>query len=206
MISKLFLALIFLRAGLSSGQGFGFTFDGFRPVDLHLDGIAQITSNGLLRLTNESMQRTSHAFYPRPVSFKNSMEGSVFSFSTTFVFAIISNQPEVGGHGIAFVAAPQMGLPGTLPSQYLGLFNATSNGNTTSHVFAIELDTIESTEFQDINNNHVGIDINSLASTHAAPAGYYPDGGAGKFENLTLISGRPMQVWVDYDGTEKRIN
>ncbi|PKI54209.1 hypothetical protein CRG98_025442 [Punica granatum] len=205
MISQLLLALVFLRAGLGSGQGFGFTFNGFRPVDLDLDGIAEITPNGLLRLTNESDQSTSHACYPHPITFKNWTEGSVFSFCTTFVFALISENPN-RGHGIAFLAAPQMGFPGSLPSQYLGLFNATSNGNTTNHVFAIELDTIESTEFQDINNNHVGIDINSLVSAHAAPAGYYPDGGAGKFENLTLISGRPMQVWVDYDGTEKRIN
>ncbi|PKI39346.1 hypothetical protein CRG98_040212 [Punica granatum] len=196
MLSQLLLALVLLRAGLGSGQGFGFTFNGFRPVDLELDGIAEITPNGLLRLTNESDQSTSHAFYPHPITFKNWMEGSVFSFSTTFVFALISEYPN-RGQGIAFLAAPQMGLPGSLPSQDLGLFNAINNGSTTNHVFAVKLDTIESTEFQDINNNYVGIDINSLVSAHAAPAGYYPDGGAGKFESLTFISGRPMQVWVE---------
>ncbi|PKI54207.1 hypothetical protein CRG98_025440 [Punica granatum] len=34
----------------------------------------------------------------------------------------------------------------------------------------------------------------------------YPDDEAGNFENLTLASGRAKQLWVDYDGTEKRIN
>ncbi|PKI39929.1 hypothetical protein CRG98_039682 [Punica granatum] len=52
-----------------------------------------------------------HAFYPDPVPFKNSSEGSVFSFSITFVFAIISKDPAVGGPGIAFVAAPKGAFP-----------------------------------------------------------------------------------------------
>ncbi|OWM82684.1 hypothetical protein CDL15_Pgr002259 [Punica granatum] len=108
MLSQLLLALVFLRAGLGSGQGFGFTFNGFQPVDQELDGTAEITPNGLLRLTNESDQSTS-----------------------TFVFALISEYPNLG-QGIAFLAAPQMGLLGSLPSQYLGLFNATGNGSTTN--------------------------------------------------------------------------
>ncbi|PKI39352.1 hypothetical protein CRG98_040218 [Punica granatum] len=162
---------------LQVGAGFGFTFNGFRSVNLDLDGIAEFTPSGLLRLTNDTKQKAGHAFYPDPIPFKNSSEGSAFSFSTTFVFAIISEFPRLSGHGIAFVAAPQRGLPGALPSQYLGLFNGTNDGNDTNHVFAVELDTIQSTEFQDINDNHVGIDINGLTSANATPAGYYPDGG-----------------------------
>ncbi|XP_031398660.1 L-type lectin-domain containing receptor kinase IV.1-like [Punica granatum] len=204
-ISEFLLMLVFLQAGAGSDQGIGFTFNGFQSVKLELDGIAEFTNNGLLRLTNETRQMIGHAFYPDPVPFKNSSEGSVFSFSTTFVFAIISKGPAVGGPGIAFVAAPQRGLPGAFPSTYLGLFNVTNNGDPTNHVFAIELDTVQSPDFKDINDNHVGIDINGLVSAESASAGYYPDGGAGKFENLTLLSGRPMQVWVDYDGIEKRI-
>ncbi|PKI54208.1 hypothetical protein CRG98_025441 [Punica granatum] len=183
-ISEFLLMLVFLQAGAGSDQGIGFTFNGFQSVKLELDGIAEFTNNGLLRLTNETRQMIGHAFYPDPVPFKNST---------------------VGGPGIAFVAAPQRGLPGAFPSTYLGLFNVTNNGDPTNHVFAIELDTVQSPDFKDINDNHVGIDINGLVSAESASAGYYPDGGAGKFENLTLLSGRPMQVWVDYDGIEKRI-
>ncbi|OWM77909.1 hypothetical protein CDL15_Pgr018478 [Punica granatum] len=205
-ISELLLALVFLQVGAGSGEAIGFTFNGFRSVNLDLDGIAEITQNGLLRLTNETKQMMGHAFYPNPVRFKNSNGGSVFSFSTTFVFAITSKDQVGGGHGIAFVVAPQRGLPGALPSTYFGLFNGSNNGNATNHVFAVELDTVRSPEFQDIDDNHVGIDINGLVSAISAPAGYYVDGGVGKFENLTLISGQPMQVWVDYDGMEKRID
>ncbi|MFQ6632047.1 hypothetical protein Gotur_009885, partial [Gossypium turneri] len=136
---------------------------------------------------------------------KNSTNGSVFSFSTTFVFAILPEYPTLSGHGIAFVIAPNKGLPTSLPSQYLGLFNEFNNGNDTNHVVAVELDTIRSMEFDDINDNHVGIDINGLKSAKSISAGYYED-DSHDLKNLTLISGKQMQVWVEYHGLEKRMD
>ncbi|CAI0427242.1 unnamed protein product [Linum tenue] len=130
------------------------------------------------------MQEKGQAFYPHPVKFKSN--GTVSSFSTTFVFAIMPQYANLGGHGIALVISPTRGLPDSLPSQYLGLFNESNNGNLTNHVFAVELDTIYSSEFGDINNNHVAVDINGLDSLLAAPAGYYDAGG--NLRNLTLIS------------------
>ncbi|CAN0926551.1 L-type lectin-domain containing receptor kinase IV.2 [Linum grandiflorum] len=188
---------------LTSSNDLSFTFNPFLTKGLKLYGTAELTSDSLLRLTNDTLQEKGQAFYPNSVTFKDGPNGTVSSFSTTFVFAIVPQYSDLGGHGIAFVISPTRGLPDALPSQYLGLFNESDNGNFTNHVFAVELDTIYSGEFNDINNNHVGIDVNGLDSTSAAPAGYYSD---GKFVNLTLISGDPMQVWVDYDAIEKRIN
>ncbi|KAK3415755.1 hypothetical protein EUGRSUZ_H01505 [Eucalyptus grandis] len=126
------------------------------------------------------------------------------SFSTTFVFAVRPPYASKRVNGFAFVVAPQIGLPGSLPGRYLGMFNEINNGESSNHVFGVELDTILSSEFQDINDNHIGIDLNGLTSEKAAPAGYYQDNG--EFNNLSLISGREMQVWVDYDGADKLIN
>ncbi|KAM1748839.1 hypothetical protein ACFX1T_009649 [Malus domestica] len=70
----------------------------------------------------------------------------------------------VSGHGMAFVIAPKRGIPQALHSPFLGVFNPTNNGNVTNHIFAVELDTIKQIEFNDIDNNHVGIDINGLNS------------------------------------------
>jgi len=202
MFPKLAILLPLLVSFVAS-EDTNFTFNGFVSANLSRDGIAEITPNGLLRLTNDTRQKTGHAFYPYPVSFKKSPNGTASSFSTTFAFAIISEYPTLSGHGIAFVIAPTRGLPGALPSQYLGLFNGSNNGNATNHVVAIELDTIQSNEFSDINDNHVGIDINGLKSQTSFPAGYYDNNGA--FKNLSLISGRPMRVWVEYDGVKKQI-
>ncbi|KAM5560187.1 hypothetical protein ABKV19_021381 [Rosa sericea] len=177
-------------------------FNGRSGLNLSLDGIAEITPKGLLKLTNDTRQKSGHAFYPNPVTFKNSENDTAFSFTTNFVFAIRSQYATLSGNGIAFVIAPTRGLPGALPNQYLSLFNPSNNGNFTNHVFAVELDTVKNGEFSDINDNHVGIDINGLSSAKAAPAGYF-DGQY--FKNLTLNSGKEMRVWVEYDGTKKQI-
>ncbi|KAF8732341.1 hypothetical protein HU200_016327 [Digitaria exilis] len=87
-----------------------------------------------------------------------------------------------------------------MAAQYLGLLNTTNNGNSTNHVFAVELDTMQNNEFKDISDNHVGIDISSLISVNSTNAGYHAGDGAGDFHSLTLISHEAMQVWVDYDG------
>nr|XP_023919316.1 L-type lectin-domain containing receptor kinase IV.2-like isoform X2 [Quercus suber] len=203
MFCKLVILLPLLISVVGS-QDTNFIYNGFRSVNLSLDGNATITSNGLLELTDDNEQQMGHAFYPTPISFKNSLNDSAFSFSTTFVFAIASGYPALKGQGIAFVISPTRGRPGALPNQYLGLFNETNNGNATNHVVAVELDTIRNQEFKDINDNHVGVDINGMVSENSSLAGYYADSGA--FMNLTLISGNPMQVWVEYDGVKKQLN
>ena len=60
-------------------------------------------------------------------------------------------------------------------------------------------------EFRDIDDNHVGVDVNSLTSVRAASAGYYDDQN-GSFRNLSLISRKAMQVWVEYDGRAMELN
>ncbi|XP_028783465.1 L-type lectin-domain containing receptor kinase IV.1-like [Neltuma alba] len=193
------LAMVFLLVA-ASGEDTSFIFNyGFQSANLTTDGISFITSNGLLQLTNETRLQKSHAFYPNPVDFTNTT-----SFSTVFVFAIKPQYPTLNGHGIAFVISPTKAFPDAQPSQYFGLFNLANNGDPRNHVLAIELDTIESGEFGDINDNHVGIDINGLNSTKSAPAGYYVS--RFQFQNLSLNSSLPMQVWVDYDGGKKQIS
>ncbi|KAL6277967.1 hypothetical protein ACE6H2_021568 [Prunus campanulata] len=206
MIAMFFKLLILALASQAAAEDVNFTYNGFRSANLSLDGGAQFTPNGLLMVTNDTEEQMGHAFYPNPVTFKNSYSNSnVISFSTTFVFAIRSVSGTQGGHGIAFVIAPKRGLPGGFHSPFLGLFNLTNNGNPTNHVFAVELDTAQSTAFNDIDNNHVGIDINSLNSTDSASAAYYAKKNGG-LRNLTLNSGKPMQLWVEYDGTNTQIN
>ncbi|MBA0771247.1 hypothetical protein Gotri_019735, partial [Gossypium trilobum] len=145
-----------------------------------------------------------HIFYKNPIQFKNSTNGSVFSFSTTFIFAIVPEYPTLSGHGIAFVISPNNRIPGALPYQYLGLFNSSNNGDSSNHIVAVELDTVMSLEFDDIDDNHVGIDINSLVSVASASAGYFTD--EGKFIYVSLLSGDPMQIWIEYNGVEMQLN
>ncbi|KAM3340702.1 L-type lectin-domain containing receptor kinase IV.1-like [Capsicum galapagoense] len=198
------VALFLVGFAPASSEVDAFTCNGFQSGNLSLDGIANVKSSGLLLLTDSETQGQGHAFYPNLIHFKNSTNGTIFSFSTTFVFAIRSDYGILSGHGLVFIIAPQRRIEGALAYHYLGLFNSTNNGDRSNHVFGVELDTIYSEEFGDINDNHVGIDINGLRSVAAETAGYFDD--TDLFNNLTLISGQPMQVWVEYDGSTQQIN
>uniref|UniRef100_A0A453PV43 non-specific serine/threonine protein kinase n=2 Tax=Aegilops tauschii subsp. strangulata TaxID=200361 RepID=A0A453PV43_AEGTS len=88
---------------------------------------------------------------------------------------------------------------------YLGLLSNQNDGNQTNHIFAIELDTFQNWELQDMNDNHVGIDINSLRSIQSHDAGFYHDKN-GTFQSLSLDSQEVMQVWVDYHGEKMQID
>ncbi|KAL1216289.1 L-type lectin-domain containing receptor kinase V.9 [Cardamine amara subsp. amara] len=197
----LLLLQFFSNKAVSQSEVGEFGFNGYLYNSF---GTANLDSNGLLKLTNYTTQRTGQVFYNLPVRFKKAPNGTVSSFSTTFVFAIISQIPILSGHGLAFAICPTKGLPYGTPSQYLGLFNITTNGNSSNHVVAVEFDTIRSTEFNDIDDNHVGIDINSLNSVKVSTAGYYKEDGT--FKRISLINRKPIQAWIEYDSSRKQLN
>ncbi|XBH72881.1 hypothetical protein VPH35_100086 [Triticum aestivum] len=89
--------------------------------------------------------------------------------------------------------SPGNGVRSFSASFVFGIIPPANNGNATNHIFSVELDTIQSKEFQDPDDNHVGIDANSLQSIAARHAGYYYD-KTDAFHDLLLISGKAMQV------------
>ncbi|KAF7075324.1 hypothetical protein CFC21_080105 [Triticum aestivum] len=186
-----------------TGTGDQFIYSGFADTNLVLDGAAMVTAHGVLDLTNGSARLKGHAIHPAPLRFhKFSNSSTLQSFSVSFVFGIISPHPS---NGFTFFISPSKNFSDALPMQYMGLLSDQNNGMATNHIFAIELDTIQNSEFQDMNDNHVGVDINSLHSVQSDSAGFYDD-KHGMFNNLTLVSGDPMQVWVDYDQEATQIN
>jgi len=184
-----------------------FIYNGFKQAKLQLDGIAAIHGNGLLQLTNISYRQRGNAFYQFPIKFNttSSTLASSLSFSTNFVFAMVPQMQNFGGHGIAFTISPTRDFTYATPSHYLGLFNSSNNGLPTNHILAIELDAAENPEFGDIDKNHVGIDVNGLKSVESASATYFSN-EEGKNISLELTSGNPMHLWIDYDEAEKLLN
>uniref|UniRef100_A0ACD5X948 Uncharacterized protein n=1 Tax=Avena sativa TaxID=4498 RepID=A0ACD5X948_AVESA len=208
-ISLFFLELILI--GLTAPQFIAddgnqqqFVYSGFAKANFTLDGTASVTPSGLLELTNGTAMSKGHAFYPTPLHLRGSPNGTIQSFSASFVFGIISVY-NLSSHGLTMLIAPSKDFSGANPVQYLGLVNGSNNGNTTNHIFAVELDTWQNPEFGDINNNHVGIDINGLNSVQSHPGGFFHDQNS-TFENLTLSSQEAMQVWVDYDREKMQID
>ncbi|XP_072996702.1 L-type lectin-domain containing receptor kinase S.4-like [Typha latifolia] len=196
MILVFFSLLLPSRSQQDEFAYIGFNGDGGNNnINISMNGVAEIEPSGILRLTNETSRLIGHAFYPTSLQFKNATSGSAFSFSTAFAFAVVPEYPKLGGHGLAFAITPSKDLKGALPSQYLGLLNANDNGNVTNHVFAVEFDTVQDFEFHDINDNHVGVNINDMTSNASASAA-----------DINLKSGDTIQGWVDYDGVKKILN
>ncbi|XP_022762153.1 L-type lectin-domain containing receptor kinase S.4-like [Durio zibethinus] len=92
----------------------------------------------------------------------------------------------------------------SLLNQYSGLPNDASDGPFLAAVFHI----VQNHELEDINDNHVEIDISSLISNISKLAAYY-------FANVSDIhdkrsksinSGEPIQAWIDYDSKEMSMN
>ncbi|XP_059459160.1 L-type lectin-domain containing receptor kinase S.4-like [Corylus avellana] len=180
-------------------------FKGGAASNISLNGASEIEDSGILRLTNETQRVLGHAFYSRPIQFKNSTNGKAFSFSTAFAFAIVNQNPTFGGHGLAFTISRTKELPGALPNQYLGLRNASDVRNSSDHhMFAVEFDTVLDLELDDINGNHVGIDINSLVSNKSVPAAYFDDKNSK--HDLDLNSGQVIQAWIEYDSSSNRLD
>lgn len=127
------------------------------------------------------------------------------SFSVTFIFSILSAYPDKSADGMTFLVTTNKNFSDAFPAQYLGLLNDQNNGNPNNHIFAVELDTIQNSEFEDINDNHIGININGLHSVQSQGAGFYDDKN-GMFKNMSLISREVMQVWVEYDGGTTQID
>ncbi|KAK1284218.1 L-type lectin-domain containing receptor kinase IV.1 [Acorus calamus] len=193
--SPLLFFLLLLISTTTQSNSAQFTFNGFRgTANLTLDGISSITPDGVLLLTNFTPHATGHAFFPSPVPALSA------SFSTAFVFAIVDNG--TGGHGFAFTISPTNRLIGQ-PGPYLGLFTKANDGNTTNHILAVEFNT-DKIGMGDFDNNYVGVDMNSIRSNTSRTASYITR--AGKTEPVSLESGSPIQVWIDYDGTTGVLN
>ena len=66
MFFKLVFMLFFLVTLVASeDNSFIYKYKGFQSSHLYVDGIAELTSDGLLRLTNDTEQEIGHAFYPK---------------------------------------------------------------------------------------------------------------------------------------------
>ncbi|CAL9245737.1 unnamed protein product [Arabidopsis halleri] len=168
-------------------------------------GSVGIGFNGYFTLTNTTKHTFGQAFDSAHVEIKNSSTGLIPSFSVNFFFAIVPEHNQQGSHGMAFVISPTRGLPGASSDQYLGIFNETNNGKISNNVIAIELDIHKDEEFGDIDDNHVGININGLRSVASASAGYYDDED-GSFIKLSLISRKVMRLSIVYSHSDKQLN
>ncbi|PON72273.1 Serine/threonine protein kinase [Parasponia andersonii] len=164
--------------------------------------------DSVVRLTNDSNQFSfGRAFYPTKIAMKggntSSNSSSVTSFSTSFVFSVLPEISSSPGFGLCFVLTNFTSPPGAIASQYFGLFtNATVPFE--APLFAVEFDTGRNPEFNDPDDNHIGIDLNNIESAVTQSAGYY--NSTGSFVPIRMRDGKNVRAWIEFDGANFEIN
>ena len=164
-------------------EGDGATID-FRALQITPD-----TSNPGYSLLNQ----TGRIMYKQPFNMWLSDDKQA-SFNTSFLINIKRTQEPNPGEGLAFLIAPDLSIPDASYGQWLGLTNATNDGNQTNQIVAIEFDTEK--QDHDPDGNHIGLDINSVNSTATVLLDSY---------NIELSPevGTNYSVWVQYNGMSK---
>ncbi|CAL9062409.1 unnamed protein product [Musa banksii] len=119
----------------------------------------------------------------------------VASFNTAFTINVVPESNVATGEGLTFLIAPSLDdpPPGS-HGPYLGLTNASLDGNNSNHFVAIEFDTAK--QSFDSDDNHVGLDINGVDSNitgSLTPLG------------IKIVNGTNYVVWIDYDGVHRHV-
>ncbi|KAL9230017.1 hypothetical protein vseg_005418 [Gypsophila vaccaria] len=168
----------------------------FNPRNFTLLGDSYL-KNGVVGLTRDVTVPTTSSgsiMYNNPVMFFDVESNVTASFSAEFTFSITNLSPVSSGDGFCFFLSPSNVTLGS-PGGYLGLVN--SSDLTKNRFVAVEFDTKLDAHFGDPNDNHVGLDVNSLVSVQTVDLGS---------KGIDLKSGKLINVWVDYKNRFKVVN
>ncbi|KAI3708047.1 hypothetical protein L2E82_37067 [Cichorium intybus] len=139
---------------------------------------------------------TGRATYVEPLHLWKNVSGELATFTTDFSFVIDSNSNMTYGYGLTFFLAENNSM--ILNGSSMGL---PINGNITGAPFvAVEFDTFSDNDWDprnssnDLIEDHVGININSLTSVTSQKW----------FSNVT--GGKLCHAWITYDSTSKNLS
>ncbi|CAL5392505.1 unnamed protein product [Camellia sinensis] len=179
-----------------SSENIIFDFPSFTLRNPTLLGDAYLR-NGLIGLTRDLPVPSSSsgtAIYNYPIPFFDPNSNSTVSFSTRFSFSISSLNPTSFGDGLCFFLSPENRNLGS-QGRHLRLVN--SSQLTKNKFVAVEFDTRLDSQFNDPNDNHVGLDIESLVSIKTADP---------KSIDIDLKSGNSITAWIDYKNDHRKLN
>ncbi|CAI9755868.1 unnamed protein product [Fraxinus pennsylvanica] len=137
-----------------------------------------------------SLSGLGRAFYVNPIRFLDPSSNATGSFSCRFSFTITSTPSCPSGEGLAFfitsntgsfsLSDGHMGLPADFQDSYV----------------AVEFDTTFNPSLEDINSNHIGIDVNSVKSLASVDV---------VSKGINLRGGKEITTWIEYRDSEKMI-
>ncbi|PKA45613.1 L-type lectin-domain containing receptor kinase IX.1 [Apostasia shenzhenica] len=193
----LLISLLLVVFTPASSLFFNFsTFDSSTPNfiefqnDTFFDKVIKLTRNQI----GDISQSVGRAFYRNEFRLWDAGTGEVADFTTHFSFVIDSFQNTRYGDGLAFFLSP---FPSVVPpNSYggsLGLVESRNNLNASANqIVAVEFDTFKND--WDPSADHVGINVNSLASA------------ATVMWNSSIKDGRTANAWVSYHAGSKNLS
>uniref|UniRef100_A0A803LHS1 Legume lectin domain-containing protein n=1 Tax=Chenopodium quinoa TaxID=63459 RepID=A0A803LHS1_CHEQI len=127
----------------------------FGDANLIINSATNLSS---ISLTQQNPSSSGRAFYFYPLQFLDHSTNSSVSFFSRFSFIITPSSPSNPGDGIAFLITSDLGL---FSSKFGHLGLPEFSLNSQESFFAVEFDTKFDALVGDVNDNHVGIDVNS---------------------------------------------
>lgn len=201
------IAVILLGCFLFQAESLNFSYPSFTQEDenkFKRSG-SDINSNAIqvtLDIHGADMRNKSgRILYQKPLKLWSKKKNVTASFNTTFILNISPNDTATDrpwghwGHGIAFILSEESRyIPENSYGKWLGIVNETTiNGSTSNNIVAVEFDTHKS-YLKDVDDNHVGVDINSVYSIVQEPL--TPHG-------VNLSSRNDVTASLQYNGTSK---
>ncbi|KAK9740893.1 hypothetical protein RND81_03G068800 [Saponaria officinalis] len=150
------------------------------------------TNTTYITLTTQQFSSIGAAFYSTPLRFLDSKTDSPLSFSTFFSF-IISPVSDPG-EGFSFLVTSNVGSFNQ-ENGHLGLPELSFSEHDS--FFAVEFDTKFDPFVNDINGNHVGVDVDSYSSLVSVD---------GYSIGVNFSSGKRVFAWIEYKQLDKLIN
>ncbi|KAI4357322.1 hypothetical protein L6164_001278 [Bauhinia variegata] len=148
---------------------------------------------GLTRSIDVPSSSAGAVIYKNPITFFDPETNTTTSFSAKFTFSIRNVNPSSFCDGLTFFLSPSNRTLGS-PGGYLGLVN--SSQLTRNKFVAVEFDTRLDPRFNDPNENHVGLDIDSMNSINTADL---------ILQGIDLKSGNLINAWIDYKNEQRKL-
>ncbi|ERN13794.1 L-type lectin-domain containing receptor kinase S.1 [Amborella trichopoda] len=188
LISCPWLSLFSLLLVLSQNPAMAieFDFNGFNDGDIPIIGAAKLDGRTIHLTGADSTRSIGRAYFPTPLTIKFQNSTNMSSFSTSFIFSILSRTPETTrNRGLSFFLSPPI------------------EGHVPNLVSLIDVE-FGTNFYQEFGRNHVYVRPPPPLPIVNNPAGYWSS--TTSFESLDIRSGQNIQVWIDFDGPNLTIN
>ncbi|WCJ43398.1 Concanavalin A-like lectin protein kinase family protein [Euphorbia peplus] len=198
LILPIYLSLFLLNFTLSASIFAANNITFFGDANLSHDAISltkehKCSSAAASFSASFSSSSVGRAIYLYPIQFIDPTTNTPASFSCRFSFTIIQSPGCSFGDGMAFLITSSEDSF-SFSNGYIGLPGPALNPQDS--FIAVEFDTHFDSSFKDVNDNHIGIDVNSVVSFASVDA---------MANGVNLKSRRKITAWIEYFDVAKLV-